>query len=643
MSLQFYINNAIADPPENFAELEISLAFENNSPIATLSVTSFDFTGTNATIINNWIAAGLYGSPGITEGIPFQIRACNNVQIFDGVLDLCNENNYFDCDRCTIAIKSTTDIDWLTDKADSFTFSYLASDQVAVTTVNNPHISASDYIAIPYVINTIPQYTQAALISISTLLIETQIAYTTLELIDIASKLSLGLASTSATAGITSFQLVSYIFEFTYLLTYLILLIIAFVKMLLAFKDLLIQELKYKYGMRVQDLFTKACNYLGLSFFSTILQQSVYKDLVIIPQKYTIKDVGLIPSHRDNPDDILNAKSYGYFDGTFGDLIRAMNDVFNAKVIIKATTLNFEVFDEFNNVSTYVLPDIVLEPHQTNASELSGNYYLSFMTDSDELNTFDDAAATNAQCIFSQNVTQVQKNVLLKGLTSKNLIFSQAKRKEDYTVIENLIDGLSGLFTQLYNGVYASIDGIITIVNDILTFFGQSGINNTLPSYSPLQFQPRIGCLLLENDFIGVPKLLMATNNNNDNNNTNNQTVINQNNIAVPYEYVSFINNVYVNAEFLMKNYHSHSFWIDTTLGIHNQFYKYKDKEIPFCCTDYNQLVLCNWINTFDGRLAKVLKLNWTPEQEEARIDFDVKYQYTNNIKQKFIVDGVEV
>jgi len=624
MALQFFMNGAACNPPVNFQELQIELNFDNNSPSATVNTTAFDFVGDEATFINAWLSGGINGSsPGITEGIPFQIRTCN-INIFDGVLDLTAEGNQFDCDSVTVALKQTDKIDWLSDVADSFSFAYLAS--LGLITIN-------DYVAVPYVISTIPDYTQAALLSIINIVIEGQILYTTLELTDIVNKISLGGGSAVATAGITSAQFLGYLLEFALLLTYLISLIVSFFQLMSDIIDLLIQEIKYKYGMRVQDLFAKACQHLGLQFESTILKQSVYKDLVIVPTKYNIKEP---TKYRDKPDETENQKAYGYFDGTFGDLIRAMNDVFNAKVSIVNNALYFEVYDHFFNQAQYTLPDIVANPYQTNASELASNYLLAFQTDSEDLNTFDNYDKTNAQCIFSQVNTGVQKNVMLKNLTQKQLIFATAKRKEDYTNVENLVKGANNLLTTLYTGVYASVDAVISVINAAVALIGwNSAITNTLPSPVTFAFQPRIGAMLLDTDFIGVPRLFIA-----DGNQT---TVPATGGYAVTVKYIWQLNSFYTNAEFLLREYHSHSFWLDTVKNIHNQFYKFKDKQVPFCCTDYSKVLNNNWIKTSDGKDGKVHRLMWSPEKDEATIDYDIKEQFTNNIKQKFIVDGVEV
>jgi hypothetical protein len=133
--------------------------------------------------------------------------------------------------------------------------------------------------------------------------------------------------------------------------------------------------------------------------------------------------------------------------------------------------------------------------------------------------------------------------------------------------------------------------------------------------------------MLLETDFIGVQKLLL----------TESSGFVPSNNIT------------YVNAEYLLKNFHNHSFIIDTAIDpstgtpFNNQFWKYEDKEVPFCCQDYLSILNNNWIKTHAGERAKAMKLIWSPEKQEARVDYNVKKQYTKNIKQTYVVDGITI
>jgi hypothetical protein len=265
-------------------------------------------------------------------------------------------------------------------------------------------------------------------------------------------------------------------------------------------------------------------------------------------------------------------------------------------------------------------------PNNTNASELCSNYYVEFITDSDEINTYDKYDKTNAQCMFTPINVGVQKNVLLKNLDSHTFNYAMAKRKNDYTAIERA-------FNDFFTEFYGLVGDIGTVINDILgdivgalNFLGMNVTYNPIVIPQPT-FGSRVGYMLLETDFIGVQKLLL----------TESSGFVPSNNIT------------YVNAEYLLRNFHNHSFIQDTAIDpstgtqFNNQFWIYTDKEIPFCCTDYLTMLNNNWIKTFSGERAKAMKLIWSPEKQEARVDYNVKKQYTKNIKQTYVVDGITI
>jgi hypothetical protein len=263
-------------------------------------------------------------------------------------------------------------------------------------------------------------------------------------------------------------------------------------------------------------------------------------------------------------------------------------------------------------------------PNNTNASELSSNYYVEFITDSEEINTYDKYDKTNAQCMFTPINVNTQKNVLLKNLDSHTFNYAMAKRKNDFTLMEFEFSVVMNLMITFWSAVYDVFEAAVSGINTILNLFGTS-ISNPISVPPPFVWLDRKGFMLLETDYIGVQKLLLT-----------------EKTGKIP------INNItYVNAEYLLRNFHNHSFIQDTAIDpstgtqFNNQFWIYTDKEIPFCCTDYLTMLNNNWIKTFSGERAKAMKLIWSPEKQEARVDYNVKKQYTKNIKQTYVVEGV--
>jgi len=662
----------LINPPENWQEIEIECSFENDSPIASVKTNSFSFVSENAIFINKWVAQGMTGGVGLFEGIPFVITA-GGIAIFTGVLDLQNDANEFDCDRCTVAIKQVGAIDWLTDIADSFSFAYLASN-LSKTNSSNPAyqpITINDFIKVPYVINTIPQYIPALSMAISEFLVAKEIVSTVYQLVEANIKLATDIVTETTavadtvqvpptvTAGaalttITTLDIVVDVAVVIALTVYLIGLMIAFIELMQEIMDDLIQPDKYKYGMLVRTLFQKACDYLNIKFSSTILNtaSSPYCNLAIIPTKQVIAGssaVNMLSGNKNLPFDEgtvsffvpgetgyqYNPNAYGYFDGTFGDLIRQMNDVFNAKIKITtsgtSTTLEFERFDKYQDISTYQLPDLWEVPYGTNASDLSSNYYISFATDDDDLNTFNDYAGTNAQCVFVPVIKYNQTNLLFNGIVNKNLTFAQAKIKTTQTFIEKVVQGIFNDFINLlYGGIYNAWNGIVHAVNAIASIIHCGHVSNSLPTPASLTVPSRVGWMLLENDFIGTQKLFIA------------QPIKNG------IYQISPTNNIYLTAICLLANFHNHSFIVDNGhAGINNQFQKYKSQEVPFCCADYMKILNNNYVKAPVGvtswTIAKVEKVLWSPEQDTAKIDYYPKIQWTKNINQQYVGDGINL
>jgi len=99
-----------------------------------------------------------------------------------------------------------------------------------------------------------------------------------------------------------------------------------------------VQKIKYHKAISIKKLFERGCQYLNVSFQSTIINPKDH----ILPAKY------YVPKNPSNPFnfDLLGAFSpgefvqYGFPNGTFADFIIKMKDLYNVLLvqIIKAKT-----------------------------------------------------------------------------------------------------------------------------------------------------------------------------------------------------------------------------------------------------------------------------------------------------------------
>jgi hypothetical protein len=272
------------------------------------------------------------------------------------------------------------------------------------------------------------------------------------------------------------------------------------------------------------------------------------------------------------------------------------------------------------------------EPYTTNASELASNYFISYSQDATDLNTYDDYEGTSAQMILTPIAISDKKNLLLKNLTEKRFRFALAKRKEELTLPERVIQPAYDLMAVIFGDIAKSIDTI----NNTLGKSESAGLPN-IPSF----FETRIGMMLLSTDFIGVPKFFIW----------NPST-----------RRIHKDNKVTTSAANMMAKFHSADFPIKGTGTIvfphkikssdtlikkqitftkkGNQWLIYKNKTVPLCCENFLKHMENNFAKTEDGKDIKLLSEKWNPFDEKAVIDYATRVQYITNLKETYIIDG---
>ncbi len=610
--LSFYINGVLSPPPDNWGELDIELDFENESNDASIKTQVLTWKGANAALLYKWFKDGVLGGLGIYEGIPFLIENCDPaVIIFNGCINMTFPDTRFQCDIVTAAVKETIRTENTFDRLSGFSFAFLRSQNI---------ITQSDYIPVPYVVSTIPDYFQVALLIVSFVEMVKTIEDAITELEALIDKLAGDIANYPPLVGAIIFDIIVLILYVAYVIFMIILLVDLFNIII----NNIIQPIKYKYGMRITTMLQKACAFIGITLASTILQGAPFNNnLVVIPTKkaffsnntFTDTFFGNAYNRKWYDDTQITSPfpATGYYEGTPLNLIRQLEDVFNAKAFVRNGVLHFEVWDFSNNQAPFIMPNQSSDapypdPYGTNADELVANYIVKFALDSDDFNTYDNYEGVIYSMTLHPVTINVLQNILLKGLTKKMLAFSKATRKKQLTVPETI-------WAIIQTAIAVMINPLISLINGISNIVGSQAIP-TLPTNA---FGARIGVMLLNSDFIGTQKLLLIDASNK----------------------VSVNNDTYVSAKYLQENYHSHSWAINTLTSPqgHNQYLIFKDKEIPLCCSDFLLIRNNNIINTFDGKKGRVDSLRWNPHTGIARIDYRVKEKWTNNLTQT-LLDG---
>lgn len=609
----FYLNNNKVQPPRNAPEMSIKMNFEkdaldsNGNRKLSLSITDLEWVRDNADSINNYLDTGK-----IFQGLPMRYeleRGGITEKIFDGYLDLA-DNATFSPLQCVAPAKQRQNIDWLNDTADSVSFEYLYSIGV---------IDSNDFKFMPYILNNIPDYMQAATTLLSVFFMEQQIQKLIIELTGMISDFSNPL-----TAINTTIKAIIYLIYIIGLIAALILLIKNLIKYI-------IQPVKYHACMSVNTILTKAATYFGYTFNSDILTKPPFYNLVFMPEKYynafdtSQKIFGFL-----TPQKILQR---GYPSGTFGDFLRAIKLAFKCKIVINGTQLS--LIPEYINTggSIYKLPPLdklEVTEFKTNASELKSNYLLEFLTDISDKNTIQEFLGTSYQVITTP-VTIVDPALnILKGLEDVSIPFALAKRKNELTIPEEIFkdfeivfDKITNVLISIANGVIKAYNAIAKTLNKIIKALKVIGINinwqaQILPVIPKLVpgafFENRIGMMKIETDLFTVPKIFLM-----------------EEGSQSKYNKIPLSNYGFVSARYLYQNFHAPvvSFLPSTLRPNGNQYIIKQFNKVPFTFDDFQKVKKNNNIFTNDNKVALIDDGEWNDYHEQASLRVRISQMFT--------------
>jgi hypothetical protein len=618
MKTNFYLNNLRINEPNNWQELSLELNFDTDNPNAAVNVNEWDlglggYSDTDGAVLSNkHLTDGLTGGVGLFEGLPFRIELEHNGNIedlFDGYFDLTQST--FDCELVTAKSIESGGVDWLNDVADSVSYEYLYEE----TNLLND----SDFVSIPYVINSIPKAGEAFMLTLT--------AFVTIQTIKAEVQALTEMIADTANP-ITS---LSAVLKISLRVIYIGVLVIAVIKLIIDAIKLIIQPVKYHKGMYIEDLLTIGCEHFGLTFKSTIFDKAPFNKAVILPTQNQLPDLkdGLLGFLK--PD----AAQTGYYNGTFGELLRSMKTMFNAKVILKDNVLTFERRDFNTSSPVYELPNIERNGYSVNSDDFISNIFLEFATDLNDKNTIQEYDGTSAQITVLPKKIINRNMVLTKGFERRSFGYALGKTKTELTVPEKIIkniakviDPVMGVLVKLVNGIIKVINGIIKAIKKLLNLLKKIGIRIKFDpdpikeiKYKPIgeSIENRLGMLMMENDFISTPKILLV-----DEANDSLNTKVSSDNQSV-------LNSVY-----LYNNYHFIDSFDSKIYDKTNQYKVYEVDNVPFCYDDYIKVKNNNKLR--DGEKEGLIdSLSWNIFDQTANIKYRINEIYTNNLYTKII------
>ncbi len=631
-TVEFRLAGQIVEPPKGWAEdnIQVELNFDRDKETVTqqVNVTNLEWVRDNNDTIQQWIADGINGQgPGIFEGIPFSITVSapgeTPAVLHDGYLDLTDEAELSINIKSTVKIREKDTPDFLNETADGFDFGYLYKSLAA----GDPgKISSSDFVPVPYILNSVPNYREAALGLISIYVLGNEIKAAIQGMVELAAEMANPFEATAIVRAVLR-------------VAYLIILIAAIIQMIKDTVLLVIQPVKYHQGMYLLKQLQKGAEHMGYNFKSPILESAPWNTLFIIPEKNTVpvnaQDDRIFGFTQPAP-----TQQDGYYKGTFGDLLRAAKALIKGKVLFKPGNELWLVRED-ENISTpeYQIPDVRQDYFTYNTDEFNANYLITFATDVVDKNTIQQYTGTSYQVITKPNVINNQNMVLMKGFKRVDIPFALAKRKETLTTPEKIIKGLLDVLDAIINALISAVNAVINVYNEVVKVLNKIidaldfiGIEvgweiPSIPTIPPVNLgaliENRIGMLMIEIDQIAVPKLLLL-----DESGTPKLTKLNPNNSTT-----LTAKNAYNTWHFIQ------SFIPDANAGrpAGNQWKKIVFNKLPFNLSGLNQIKTNNAAYAPAGTAAEIDGLVWSPRKQYANMRARLAEIYTLNLQQTFI------
>jgi hypothetical protein len=666
---KFYLDNQRISEPLNYQELALELNFDKDNPSYSAQVNINDWEigvgeanddTDGAKLIQDYVD----GNFGIFEGMPFRIEMDTDGDgvdevIFDGYLNLAEAQ--FMCHKIVASAVETKNIDWLNDVADSFYFEYLYH---SLKDGEAGKIYDSDFVYVPAQKYNPFDKMQVSVIMLTIFAIAIQVWSFISQIIAAASEVP--------PSGGWAFPRVFSIINLIITAIQLVFQIFLFYDSIFQF---LFELVQYKAGMYLLHSCQKASEYLGYTFKSSILEGDEYRtssklgfnNVVLLSENYAQSSEDQILTKQINSlfgiTDVRNGDELrGYYNGTFGDLLRELKKMFNAKILIETVNgekiLRLERRDYSNANNVYQLPDIDRReiPFTYNHEDFSSAFKLQYTIDNQDTPALLSYKNLKPETIAITKVINSKGNPILKNEKSVNIGFSLVTYKQGLTPQEKFIRDFLPVYYTLVAIVIVLIVPLVIVINGLIRginillkaidslpgvklkarvpYISVSRIVNPMQPFRDKIDEIKTGVIFLGTQSINTPKLVATLPK------FTSQKFVDDGgsqNSKKGYKPSASQNDL-LNSEYLYDNFYS----IDSFVGDSpNQYKIYTIEKIPFCIDDYNKVKENNLIKDFDGTEAEVISLKWNIYDGTASITFKTKYKYTDNLQiEKVISDG---
>lgn len=422
------------------------------------------------------------------EGIPYDIITNSGITL-QYYIDL-QEDTIFRDFEIEVKIKRRFAKDNFFERADATTFELMAAKGVNF-----------DYFDVPYVIIQDNQVETAIGLAISIYVVTKDTIDQIIALSETITNI-IDSVTPEVGAGVTTdpAEIATLVVKALLQLAVVALLLVALIKLVQQLFELIFPKVRYFNGIKVKRLLEQACQYLGYSFSSSLLDG--ISGLTIVP-------VPLVKEKESFWDFIQNDLNFAFNKGypsasdstpTLGQLITALENQFNARTKVLNGHVEFEIRNYWQDLSSnQIIPALNLQSDRQNefrynVEDIWKRYYIKYQVDYSDLFTIDFYDPNDAE--YSTEPVNVANPdlVSIRGLNEIQIPFALGGRKSGLNWLEKLAKGFFELVDGVINafggnGNYAAqIEGRIGVMQVSQQFFSSTKMLYTIGGKQPSNY-----------------------------------------------------------------------------------------------------------------------------------------------------------
>jgi len=572
------LNGKTLAVPREFFDVAVKASFDQNAQ-ANLTTDSFRFILDAAKEIQSHIDAGLKSGVGIFEGIPIEIAATgrnNSIAVFNGIVDLQDNANINDeLGQIEAKIKQDNGLNNLEDQLEALDFGFLLELGI---------IKESDFVDVDYVVIKTDSTIEAITMLITIFLLSRQLIESIKNIaIQIGTIVGIASSGLPGPIGAAIYAVAVAVAELIFAAAILVLI----VRLGESLLELLIQPKRTHKAILLKTLLERTCQKIGYGFNTTIED---LENVVYLPSNINTDDFGgfvFIQIPGTIKQGIPNVTDFGY---TCTEMFALARMLFNGRFLIENDTVEFhtESAEFWIRRATWIKPDVLkIQGHRFNTDEILSSININFQTDVTDEYTIDEFTGTVFQVLTDAKTVNILRNKTIKNAEQVSIPCALGARKEKLNGFEKLLSEMAGVFDKISK-----------------TFGGNSNLKNRITE--------KVGVLKVSFNNHSVPKLLWIEGN------------------RIPSNHRELFS-----AKTLWNKYHVEKSFVQN--NFQRQRIMFENERIPFGFDDFTQVVNNSFFQDQEGKLGKLITLEWTMNKDFAIISYWQSQVYTKNLKETFI------